>query len=301
MQKLTQKGVTMRFSTNSYPSQNSLPHTRIQARTPNASKNLFCNVFSLQKSLFFCALFLSLLFQGCKDGNLTMATAAEFRPFEYVESSEIKGIDIDIAKEIAKRLDKKLEIKNMKFDSVISTVNSGVADIAISSITINSVREKIIDFSTPYYEASQMVIVKNNDSRFVNISSKEELLDKINSIKGLKIAVAVSTTGSSYVMGDKELGFSGFDNATPKAYTNSTLALKALIYNQADIMIIDEMPATMLTRTNPTTSLLPFRLTEEHYGIAINKQKPKLKKSIQKALDEMKNDGTLEAIISKYL
>lgn len=290
----------MRFFPTIYPSHTSL-HTHAQERTSNPSKNFFHNVFSFQKALFFCALFMSLLFQGCKDSNITMATAAEFKPFEYVEHSEIRGIDIDIAKEIAKRLDKKLEIKNMKFDSVISSVNSGVADIAISSITINSVREKIIDFSTPYYEASQMVIIKNNDSRFMNINSKEELLDKINSIKDIKIAVAVGTTGASYVMGDKELGFSGFDNATPKAYTNSTLAIKALTYNQADIMVIDEMPATMLTRANPTTSLLPFRLTEEHYGIAINKQKTKLKDSIQKALDEMKKDGTLEAIISKYL
>lgn len=254
--------------------------------------------------LFGVAMISLLCLQGCKDsGTITMATAAEFRPFEFMESEEVRGIDIDIAREIAKRLGKQLEIKNMKFDSIIVATSSGTADIAISAITINPIREKMVDFTTPYYEASQVAIVKKGDSRFINIASKDELLEKIASIKNLKIAVAVGTTGHFFAAGDKELDFSGFQNAEVKAYSNASVAMKALQHSQVDIMIIDEMVATVLSRAwwNPNATLLPFKLTQEQYGIAINKSKTKLKESIQKALDEMKNDGTLEKIITSYL
>ncbi len=254
--------------------------------------------------LFGAAMISLLCLQGCKDSStITMATAAEFRPFEFMEGEEVRGIDIDIAREIAKRLNKQLEIKKMKFDSIIVATSSGTADIAISAITINPTREKMVDFTTPYYEASQVAIVKKGDSRFINIASKDELLEKIASIKDIKIAVAVGTTGHFFAAGDKELDFGGFQNAEVKAYSNASVAMKALQHSQVDIMIIDEMVATVLSRAwwNPNATLLPFRLTQEQYGIAINKSKTKLKESIQKALDEIKNDGTLEKIITSYL
>lgn len=254
--------------------------------------------------LFGAAMISLLCLQGCKDSStITMATAAEFRPFEFMEGEEVRGIDIDIAREIAKRLNKQLEIKKMRFDSIIVATSSGTADIAISAITINPTREKMVDFTTPYYEASQVAIVKKGDSRFINIASKDELLEKIASIKDIKIAVAVGTTGHFFAAGDKELDFSGFQNAEVKAYSNASVAMKALQHSQVDIMIIDEMVATVLSRAwwNPNATLLPFRLTQEQYGIAINKSKTKLKESIQKALDEIKNDDMLEKIITSYL
>lgn len=278
------------------------------------SANIFLRILQILQNITYflrfqklvCAslLFISCVFflQGCKDNTIIMATAGDFRPFEFVEGGEIRGIDIDIAKEIAKRLNKKLEIKNMKFDSVMSALNSGTADFAISAISINSTREKIVDFTTPYYDASQMVITQKDDYRFINISSKEELISRIKSIEGIKIAVSVGTTGYFYVIGDKDWGFSGFPNAVPKVFSNNSIAIRALQNHQADIMIIDEMVASSLSQGigNSNTNLLPFKLTNERYGIAISKSKPQLKESIQEALTSLQNDGTLEKIIAQY-
>ncbi|WP_104720822.1 MULTISPECIES: transporter substrate-binding domain-containing protein [unclassified Helicobacter] len=238
---------------------------------------------------------------GCKSDELVVATAAEFRPFEFIDGDDFSGIDIDIAREIGKRLEKKVVFKDMKFDSVIMAINSGSVDMGISGLTINPTREKIVNFSTPYYSASQVVIIKGGDSRFEGLQSAQEIDEKIDSINGLKIGVQIGATGAFYANGDKDWGFGGFKNAVVKGFTNGALATLALENNQVDIVIIDEKPAQMLTKARQNLKVLPHALTQEKYAIAVSKSKPELLAQINEILAQMQNDGTLEAIFAKYL
>lgn len=238
--------------------------------------------------------------QDSTEQQLIVATSANFAPFEYLDGNDFKGIDIDIAKHIAQKLDKQLVIKDMEFDSVITSLASGNAHIAISGLTINEKRSKVINFSDTYFSASQMVIFRQNDERFKDITTKEDLLSKLKNIANLKIGVQVGTTGEFYSKGDEDWGFEGFSNAEVKSFSNAGLATIAMLNEQIDIVIVDEMPAKELVKANAKTALLDIALTDEKYAIGIAPAQTELKDSINAILKEMTADGTLESIIKTY-
>lgn len=245
-------------------------------------------------------LLLALFIMGCENNKLTIATAANFAPFQYIEGSEFKGIDIDIANEIAKELNKELLIKNMEFDFVIQSVSSKNADMAMAGITITETRKKVVDFSDTYFDASQMIIVRENDKRFQGVKTKEELIEKINSIKGIRIGVQTGTTGEFYAKGDPDWGFEGFKNANILSFASGALSVGATINNQIDLVITDEMPARVLSKSNKGAKLLEIPLTDEKYAIALSKGNQKLLDEINAILNKMKTDGRMEKILTKY-
>lgn len=237
---------------------------------------------------------------GCKNGNLIVATSASFAPFEYMDGNEFKGIDIDIARYIAKELKMDLVIKNMEFDSVVPSIASSSVDIGISGLTVNETRKKVIDFTDPYFTAAQVVIFNDNDNRFTNIKTKNELIKIINDIKNIKIGVQTGTTGELYAKGDIDWSFEGIKNANVLSFSNGALAISAMVNKQVDIVIIDEVPAKVLVGSNKGTNLIPIPLTEETYAIGIRKNKKDLFNKVNVALRKMKSDGTLDMIIKKY-
>ena len=252
------------------------------------------------KIVSFFLLIIGIIFSGCKSDKLTMATAANFAPFEYVSGGEFQGIDIDVAKIIASELNKELVIADMEFDSVVQSVASKNVDIGISGLTINETRKQVIDFSDTYFNAAQMLIIKENDKRFKNLKTKEDVIKAINKINGLKIGVQTGTTGEFYSKGDKDWGFDGFKNAKTISFTNGAMAITAMQNNQVDVMIIDEMPARVLTKTNNGVEIIDIALTDEKYAIAVSKGNEDLLGKINEILKAIKQDGRMQEIISKY-
>lgn len=247
------------------------------------------------------AVFVSFGFGACKgEEKLVVATATGFVPFEFKEGSEYKGVDMDIAREIAKRLGKTLEVKDMEFDAVVSAVSSGNADFAASGLTINATRLKVVDFAEAYYNANQVVIIRDDNPLREVGDNAESLVQAIANIEGIKIGVQTSTTGAFFVKGDKDWGFKGFANAEMKSFVNASLAVSALVNGQVDIVILDEAPARLISKANAGTEVLSAPLTEEQYGIAVKKGNKTLLDSINGALKAMKDDGTLDNIMQKY-
>lgn len=241
-------------------------------------------------------------FTGCKeDSKLVVATAAEFPPFEFKEGKEFKGIDMEIAQAIAKELGMELEIQDMEFDSVISAISSGNVDFGISGLTINETRSKVVDFSTPYYNAAQVVIAKKNSSFKFEGDNPEKLKELIANTKGIKIGVATGTTGAFYANGNEDWGFDGFANAEVKSFVNGSLAVNALVNGVVDIVILDEAPANILSKANDSTYVINSYLTEEQYGIAVKKGNKELLDKINIALKNIQDSGTLDNIIKKYM
>ena len=224
------------------------------------------------------------LLAGCgSDSNvIVMATNAQFPPFEYKDGSEIVGIDVEIAREIAKDLGKELKIDDMEFDSIITAVSSGKADMGIAGMTVNKDRLKNVDFSDTYFEAAQVVIVKKGS----NIT--------VNDLDGLKIGVQSGTTGDDYVT-------ENFPSSPPSRFSSAIDAVLALTTDKIDAVVIDNFTAMALEKQNADKiTVLEDKLTSEKYAIAVKKGNKKLLESINKTLARIKEDGTLEEFIIKH-
>ncbi len=179
--------------------------------------------------------------------QLVVATNAAFEPFEYTVGEDYYGIDMEIAALLAEHLGQELVISNMDFDSVCLSVGQQKCDIAMAGLTIKPDREEYVNFSDSYYEASQKLIVKGDDTAFdacTDAASVEALLNAL--APETKIGVQNGTTGQFYVEGDEDWGFAGYD-VQCVGYKNGSLAVQDLINGGVDYVIIDSAPAACIT------------------------------------------------------
>lgn len=221
---------------------------------------------------------------GDTDDTLVMGTNASFPPYEYVDDdNNIVGIDAEIAAAVAEKLGKKLEIKDMEFDSLLTAVQGGSIDFALAGMTVTDERKLTVDFSDTYATGVQVIIVKE-DSK---IASPDDLAGK-------KIGVQAGTTGDIYCTDDF-----GQDNV--KQYNNGALAVAALQNGQVDCVVIDNEPAKNYVKANEGLKILETEYVEEDYAAAISKDNTELKDDFNKALKELKEDGTIDKIINKYI
>lgn len=215
--------------------------------------------------------------------KLIMATNAEFEPFEYMDSGKIVGIDVDMATQIAKDMGVTLDVENMNFDSVIPSVVSGKMDIGVAGISKTPDREKSVDFSEAYYDASQVIIVKKDNTA---VTGQDAL-------KGKKIAVQKGTTGD-------DLASKLTSDANMERFNASTDAVTELKNGKVDAVIIDSFPAKVFVKQNSDLKIAGQPLTSESYCIAVKKGNATLLKKINASIEKMKSDGTLENILKKY-
>ena len=223
-------------------------------------------------------------------GKLTMATNAYFQPYEYYDGDKIIGIDAEIAEAIAKKLGLTLEIKDMNFDTIITAVNAGDADVGIAGMTVTPDRQLEVDFSISYAKGVQVIVVKEDSA----ITSVDDL-DNAE----YKIGTQLGTTGDIYASDDVENGGYGADRVT--GYVTGNEAITALLGGDVDCVIIDNEPAKSFVANNPGLKILETTYNDEDYAIAIKKGNTELKAAIDKAIDELIEDGTIDAIIDKYI
>lgn len=179
--------------------------------------------------------------------QLKIATNAAFEPFEYTEGDTYYGIDMEIAAGLAEKLGKELVIQNMDFDAVCLSVGQHKSDIAMAGLTIKPDREKYVDFSDSYYDATQKLIVRTDNKEFDSCKDKAAV-DKLLAAKdsSVKIGVQSGTTGQFYCEGDKSWGFDGF-KMTTVPYKNGSLAVQDLINGNIALVVIDAAPAKCIT------------------------------------------------------
>lgn len=217
------------------------------------------------------------------DGTLTMATNAYFPPYEYYDGQDVIGIDADIAQAIADKLGLKLKIEDMEFDSIITAVSTGKADLGLAGMTVTPDRQKNVDFSDSYATGIQSVIVKEDST-----------IAKIDDLEGKKIGVQLSTTGDIYATDD-------FGKDSVVQYNKGNDAVMALTQGQVDAVIIDNEPAKSYVAANKGLKILDTEYATENYAACIAKDNTGLTKAVNKALAELKADGTLQKIVDKYI
>ena len=226
-----------------------------------------------------------------KEGVLVMATNAAFPPYEYVEGGEYAGIDVEIAGKIAEKLGLTLEIKDVEFGSIIGGVQSGKFDIGMAGMTVNEDRLKSVNFSTTYATGVQVVIVAEGSA----ITSLDDLVGD----GSMKFGVQQDTTGDIYASDTAENGGYGEENVV--RYKTGADAVQALKTGKVDAVIIDNEPAKSFVAANEGLKILDAEWAVEDYAIAIAKGNTELLTAVNNALAELEADGTLDAIIAKYI
>ena len=216
-------------------------------------------------------------------GKLTMATNAAFPPYEMTtDAGEFEGIDIETAQAIADKLGLELQIDDMDFDAALLSVQQGKADIVMAGVTVTDERKAVMDFSDSYATGIQSIIVPEGS----DITSPDDLAGK-------KIGTQRGTTGYIYCSDD-------FGDENVVAYDDGLTAVQALNNGQVDAVVIDNAPAKEFIAANPGLKILDTSYAEEDYAIGMAKNSP-LEDAVNSVLEELKADGTLQAIVDKYI
>ena len=217
-------------------------------------------------------------------GKLIMSTNAAFPPYEMTtDSGEFEGIDIETALAIADKLGLELQIDDMDFDAALLAVQQGKSDMVMAGVTVTDERQNVMDFTDSYATGIQSIIVKEDS----DIASVDDLAGK-------KIGTQRGTTGYLYCSDD-------FGDENVVAYDDGLTAVQMLNNGQVDCVVIDNAPAKEFIAANPGLKLLDTAYVEESYAIGIGKGNTELKDAINTALEELKADGTLQAIVDKYI
>ena len=217
-------------------------------------------------------------------GKLIMSTNAAFPPYEMTtDSGEFEGIDIETAQAIADKLGLELQIDDMDFDAALLAVQQGKSDMVMAGVTVTDERQNVMDFTDSYATGIQSIIVKEDS----DIASVDDLAGK-------KIGTQRGTTGYLYCSDD-------FGDENVVAYDDGLTAVQMLSNGQVDCVVIDNAPAKEFIAANPGLKLLDTAYVEESYAIGIGKGNTELKDAINTALEELKADGTLQAIVDKYI
>jgi len=186
--------------------------------------------------------------QDSSKDQLIVATNAAFEPFEYMVGDKYYGIDMEIAALLAEYLGKELVISNMDFDAVCLAVGQGKADIAMSGLTIKEDRKEYVTFTDPYYNASQKIIVKADETTFDNCKTAADVEAILSGLSSdTKIGVQTGTTGQFYVEGDEDWGFEGY-NVKCVGYKSGSLAVQDMLNGNINYVIIDEAPAQSIVK-----------------------------------------------------
>lgn len=218
-----------------------------------------------------------------ESGKLIMSTNAAFPPYEMVaDDGSFEGIDVEVAGAIAEKLGLELVVDDMDFDAALLAVQQNKSDIVMAGVTVTEARQLVMNFSDSYSTGVQVVIVKEgSDVTLDNLGEK-------------MIGTQRGTTGYIYTSDDY-----GDDHVT--AYDNGASAVQALINGQVDCVVIDSAPAEAFVAANAGLTILDTEYVTENYAIGVNKDNTALLDAINQALAELTADGTVQAIVDKYI
>ena len=231
-----------------------------------------------------------------EDGTLIGASDMAYPPLESVvegKAGEYEGFEIDLVTEVAKRLGLQMKWLNpMKFDTIIPLIKQGgKADIGVSSFTINDERKKEIDFSDAYIDSNQAIVMKKGSDK--KGAKEDETIKNLNA-SGIIVAVQQGTTGEEWVN-------ENLPNAECLPLDNAIDCLQNLESGKCDAVVADLPCMANYCKESFTNDEVAVEIpTGEQYGIVVSKDNAKLTEGINKALAEMKSDGTIDQIMKKW-
>jgi glutamine transport system substrate-binding protein len=218
-----------------------------------------------------------------KSGELSMGSDTAYPPFESTEGNDYVGFDIDLAKEIAKRLGLELKVVPTAWDGIIPGLKTDKYDMLMSAMTITEERSQEIDFTDPYIDSDQSIAVKSDND---TIKGKEDLNGKV-------VGVQLDTTGQFEA--EKMTGL-----AELRKYETILAAFEDLKLGRIDAIVNDFPVNAYIAKTQGGTKVVATIKTDEKYGIGVKKGNDELREALNKVLAEMKADGTYDTIYAKW-
>lgn len=228
---------------------------------------------------------------GGSSDKLVMGTNAAFPPFEFTTSEglvgEFDGIDVAIAKKIAEADGKELEIVDQEFDGLVAAVKTGKVDMAVAGMTVTEERQQNVDFSNPYYTATQIMIVAADNE---DIKTAEDLKN------GKKVGVVLGYTGDSVVTEDLAI-----DEANIVRANRGIDVVQDVKNGKLDAVVMDSATGKALAEKNGLKVIEDAAAFEsEEYAIAVKKGNTELLETINKVLADMEANGEIAALGEKY-
>lgn len=222
------------------------------------------------------------------EGSITFAVSPDYPPFENLEDGEYVGLDMDLGRAIAEQLGLECVYTNLDFDGIVPAIAAGgQADAGLSGISITPEREKQVNFSEPYYIDNQAVAVPSSSTDVTEDNAAEVL-----NTAEMTIAVQSGSTGADFAA-------ENFPNAEQLAFPLFTDAFAAVAAGQANavcgnLAVVEQMLAGAYTDLHVVLT----SATGEEYAIAVNKDNPELLNAINDAITTLKDDGTIDKLIS---
>ena len=213
-------------------------------------------------------------------GQLVVATSPDFPPFENLEGGKVVGIEVDIMTIVCERLGVDLVIKEIEFDSVLPGIKTGKYDCGMSGISVTPAREKSVLFTTPYCEAAQCIVVRADST----IASKADLTGK-------SISVQSGTTAEEFCLGN------GYNVSSFGANADAKTALTT---NKVDAWVVDDLTAAEMCKGDASVKILSENMTTEPYAFAFTFGSEDLVAEINKILNDLMEDGTIQEIFDRY-
>ena len=219
--------------------------------------------------------------------TLIMGSNCSFPPFEYIdEQGNAAGFDVEIANLIAEKLGLELYVEDMNFDGLLLALDNGEVDLVIAAMTITEKRQEMVNFSTPYFNAQQVVVVQKG---YEGIQSYEDIQDK---------AVSVQDGTTGFLMATEDLGIPA-DKVV--AFKTANDAVAELKLGRVDCMILDSAPAQVFVAQNDDLMILEgIDTPTEEYGIAIKKDNEDLLAAVNELLAEIMENGVYDALIAEF-
>ncbi len=215
---------------------------------------------------------------------LLVGTNAEYAPFSFVQGKTVTGFDIDLIEEVAKRLGKTVQLQDMPFDGLISSLQLGTIQVIAAGITPTAERAERILFTKPYLTGDQLLIVSRADAP----------LKTVEQLKGKNVAVNEGFTADYYMSKISGIELTKFATAIESFMTLESGRVDALVAAKNTVKpFLDHYGAQNF-------SVSPIPGTTDEYALAISKQNPELLEPIQNAIDDMAADGTLEKLKAKW-
>lgn len=223
-----------------------------------------------------------------EDGKLTIVAELGFAPFEYMDekTGEPVGFDVDVINAVAEKMGLTASyLPNQKFDTLVPIIKQGgKADVSIAAITITDERMESVDFSEPYLDSNQAVVVAKGSSE------TEETLNDASK----QVVCQGGTTGDEWI-GEN------LPDAVRVPVDDVTAALTGVQTGLYQAMVVDLPVASyMLAQSFSDLQIVKEIPTGEQYGIAVSKDNPELTQAVNKALEDMKSDGTMKEIETKW-
>jgi ABC-type amino acid transport substrate-binding protein len=224
-----------------------------------------------------------------KSGKIVVGTSADYPPYEFHKEinkkDEIVGFDIEIARAIAKDLGVQLEIKDMKFDALLASLDSGNVDFVISGMTPTEERKKSVDFTNVYYTAVQTVVVRAED---------KDKLKSVDDLKGKKVGVQKGAT-------QEKIAKEQIQGAELKALPKISDLVLELKNKKIDALVVELPVASAYVSKNKDLLVTNIPLNTEDSGSAIGVKKgaPELVEAMNKTLDKLKADKTIDKLVAE--